>query len=113
MAEGDLEGFDLVVGFELMHVATAVVEGRASPERTFTLPELVGLLEAIPAHPLEGSIERARLSIHQANAARPPDYRTRALPEIADPLNRPEPVQRAIAAEVRDLVTRFAGILFA
>ena len=36
---------DLVVGFERIHVAAAVVDGGAQRDRVFTLPELVPLLE--------------------------------------------------------------------
>src|SRR5436190_16149246 len=44
----DLEPFDLVLGFERSHVQAAVVDASALIERTFTLPELVLLLEEIP-----------------------------------------------------------------
>jgi protein-tyrosine phosphatase len=37
-----LQDADLVVGFEPIHVATAVVEGGAQRDKAFTLPELVG-----------------------------------------------------------------------
>jgi protein-tyrosine phosphatase len=114
IAEVDLEPYDLVLGFERMHVAGAVVDGAARPERTFTLPEIVELLDGIPGPPLQPeAVERARVRIRQANAARPPDYRTKAVPEIADPLGRTRPAQRATAAELRELVIRLANQLFA
>ena len=41
----DLSEADLVLGFEYQHLAAAVTEGAARRERTFTVPELVLLLE--------------------------------------------------------------------
>lgn len=49
IADVDLSGVDLVVGLELEHVAAAVVDYGAPPERTFTLLELVDLLKEVPA----------------------------------------------------------------
>ena len=40
----DLSSADLVLGFEQMHVATAVVDAGAERDRSFTLPELVDLV---------------------------------------------------------------------
>ena len=40
-----LDDVDLVVGFELIHVATAVVDAGAARERAFVLRELASLLE--------------------------------------------------------------------
>jgi protein-tyrosine phosphatase len=109
---GELEPYDLVLGFERMHVAAAVVDGGARLDRTFTLPELVELLEAIPATPLRSdALERMRTRIGRAHDARPPDLRTRALPEIQDPLGRTRPAQRKIAAELHERVVRLAGLL--
>jgi protein-tyrosine phosphatase len=114
ISEVDLEPYDLILGFERMHVAGAVVDGGARVERTFTLPELVELLEAIPGPPLQQeATERARVRIRQAGAARPPDFRTRAVPEIADPLGQTRPAQRDTAAELHSLVSRLASLLFA
>ena len=114
IVEVDLEPYDLVLGFERMHVAGAVVDARAHLQRTFTLPELVELLEANPAAPTEPeAIERARVRIREANAGRPTDYAMRAVPEIADPLGKTQTTQRETAAKLRDLVVRLAGLLFA
>jgi protein-tyrosine phosphatase len=113
IAEVDLEPYDLVLGFEHVHVAGAVVDGGARVERTFTLPELVDLLDAIPGPPLQPeAVERARVRIRQAHAARPPDFRARAVPEIADPLGQTPPRQRETAGELRDLVIHLAKRLF-
>jgi protein-tyrosine-phosphatase len=110
----ELEAYDLVLGFERMHVAAAVVDGGASLERTFTLPELLDLFDAIPEPPIRaGAMERARARIHLAHAARPIDHRTSAVPEIADPLGKTPAAQRQTAEELRALVTELSLRLFA
>jgi protein-tyrosine-phosphatase len=104
---GDLGDLDLVVGFERKHVMAAVVDAGAAIERTFTLPELVELLQGLSAPPA-GARER----IAAAHAARPPDFRSRPLPEIRDPLGLPAPEQRAVARAVEEQVTELAAALF-
>jgi protein-tyrosine-phosphatase len=111
LAESDLEGFELVLGFERAHVAAAVVDGGASLESTFTLPELVELLEAVPDPPSGPPLERARLLIREAHAARPGE-RNRRVPELADPLGGSPRAQREIAHELRALVSTLTQRLF-
>lgn len=114
IAGAELEAYDLVLGFERMHVAAAVVDGGAWLERTFTLPELLDLFDAVPeASPQAGAMERARARIQLAHAARPLDHRTGAVPEIADPLGKTPAVQRRTAEELRALVTELSRRLFA
>ena len=102
----DLRGQDLVVGFERGHMAAAVVDAGAAVERTFTLSELVELLDRLSAPPRD-----ARGRIEAAHAARPPDFRNRPL-EIRDPLGLPPPAQRAIARAVQEEVSELAAALF-
>jgi protein-tyrosine-phosphatase len=110
----DLAPLDLVIGFERAHVAAAVVDGGAALEQTFTLPELVDLLRAIPGPPLATDpVERAQVRIRQAHAARPPDFRNRLVLEVADPLGKPRSAQSATASELRTLVTSLARELLA
>jgi protein-tyrosine-phosphatase len=110
----DLEACDLVLGFEQMHVAAAVVDGGARLERTFTLPELLGLLDAVSELPRQAqALEQARTRIQQAHAARPLDERANAVPEIADPLGKAPAAQRRTAEELRALVTDLSRRLFA
>ena len=114
IAEVDLEAYDLVLGFEQMHVAAAVVDGGARRERTFTLPELLELLNATAEQPSQtGAMERARARIEDAHAARPPGHPAKAVPEIADPLGKTRPAQRRTAEEVRALVVELSNRLFA
>jgi protein-tyrosine-phosphatase len=108
----DLRPVDLVLGFEQIHVSTAVVDGYAAIERTFTLPELVELLAALPDEPSSPEpVERARARIERAHALRS-DERNRAVPEIADPLGRPRSAQRRLADEIRALVSELHDQLF-
>ena len=113
LAEVDLEPFDLVLGFERSHVRAAVVDAAAKIERTFTLAELVGLLESVPEPAWKPEpAGRARERVAQAHAGRPPQFRTTRTPEIADPLGRSSRRQREIATEVQTLIVRAAQLLF-
>jgi protein-tyrosine-phosphatase len=113
LASIDLEPFDLVLGFERMHVMASVVEARAAVERTFTLPELVELLRRLPGPPLPTDpVERALVRIRQAHAARPRGFRNGPMPELGDPLGLTLQAQRETAAELAALVSALAGSLF-
>jgi hypothetical protein len=102
-----------VLGFERAHVHAAVVDAAAAVERTFTLPEVVALLEGVPQLSTAGDrAASARARVNQAHAVRPPNFRTAAVPEIVDPLGRPKREQREVAEEVRRLVERLAQLLF-
>jgi protein-tyrosine phosphatase len=109
----DLEPLDLVVGFEWAHVQAAIVDGRARIERTFTLPELVGLLRDLPeSEPESTPAEQVRARVQQAHDLRPAGFMSRRPPEIPDPLGRPSTAQKRIADEVRELVAELAERLF-
>lgn len=110
LSQADLAHCDLVLGFEQIHVSAAVVDGRAPIGQTFTLPELVALLEKVPAAG-EG-IEAARTRIEEADASRRSGPRRRSVEEIPDPLGRPPAVQRRIAEEIRLLISELAARLF-
>lgn len=99
--------YDLVVGFERKHVTASVVDAGAAIERTFTLPELIALLEAAGPLPPDAHERVAR-----AHAARPPDFRNVPVPEIRDPLGASAPEQREIAREVERQVCDLASALF-
>jgi protein-tyrosine-phosphatase len=113
LASVELEPFDLVLGFERKHVMASVVEAQARLERTFTLPELVGLLRRLPGPPLPTDpVERALVRIRQAHAVRPPGFRNGPMPELGDPLGKTLQAQRQTAAELSDLVSELAVSLF-
>jgi protein-tyrosine-phosphatase len=113
LASVGLEPFDLVLGFERKHVMASVVEAQARLERTFTLPELVGLLRRLPGPPLPTDpVERALVRIRQAHAVRPPGFRNEPIPELGDPLGKTLQAQRQTAAELSGLVSELAVSLF-
>jgi protein-tyrosine phosphatase len=112
LQEADLPGADLVVGFERMHLVTSVVEAGAARERTFTLPELVALLERLEPPDAEDPLERAQLALEVAQAHRPSDPTLGSVPELADPLGRSAEYQRETAERVSALTTALARLLF-
>lgn len=106
-----LDDVDLVIGFELNHVARAVVDAGARRERTFMLGEIVPALEWA-AHAADGPdpAARAREAVRLAD-----DDRGRASvppPTIADPYGGAAADYERAAATVRDLTHRLAAALF-
>jgi protein-tyrosine phosphatase len=110
LRELNLDRTDLVVGFERMHVVTAGVHAGARRERVFTLPELVALVEELPAAQDPDPVVRARRLIEDAGRLRPSELSV--LPELGDPLGLPPALQRQTAERVRDLTLRLAWRLF-
>jgi protein-tyrosine phosphatase len=106
----DLSGADLVVGFEQRHVATAVVDGKAPREHTFTLAEIVDLLERVLPPTAVEPAERARQAVARAHALR--QGRREGPPEISDPLGGSMDYYRTTVNRVRDLSERLAVKLF-
>jgi len=101
-----LEQADLVVGFEQIHVATAVVEGGAPRPRTFTLPDLVQLLPQAP-----GTTGETAYAV-VAHAAERRAGRTIAAGSVPDPVGRPQAVVDQIAVEIDALTRRLVNRLF-
>lgn len=113
VTEAPLHDADLVIGFERMHVATAVVDGGARRDRTFTLPELADLLAGIELSPSTTPVARARDTVGRAAAARPTDDpKLLSIAEVADPLGRSDEEQREIAERIRELTLQVHGKLF-
>jgi len=113
VTEAPLHDADLVIGFERMHVATAVVDGGARRDRTFTLPELVDLLAGIDSSPSSTPVARARDTVRRAAAARPQDDpKLLSIAELADPLGRSDDEQREIAERLRELTLQVHRSLF-
>jgi protein-tyrosine-phosphatase len=103
---------DLVLGFERIHVAAAVVDAGALRERTFTLPELVELLEAIEVPPDADPAARFRESIRRGHALRVDLLPDATLPEVPDPWGTPAGSYAAIGAQVAQLCRRLVTLLF-
>jgi protein-tyrosine-phosphatase len=67
----DLTQMDLVIGFDQNHIATAVVDGRATPQKTFKLLELVRLLDqTVPPTGGQSMVDRAREIVSSAASQR-------------------------------------------
>ena len=99
---------DLVLGFERPHLATAVVDWGAARERTFTIPELVQLLEYGSLPGTSDPVRQARMAIEQASARRTDVH----LAEVADPLGRPAAYYRDLGSRLADLCDRLVVGLF-
>lgn len=101
---------DLVIGFEQPHVAAAVVEGGACPDRAFLLGELTSLLPDDVCG--EDPCRRARIRVAQADSRR---VRARPHPStqlIADPYGKPAKVMNRTAKQIDRLVDDLAAVLF-
>lgn len=107
----DLSIDDLVIGFELHHVAAAVVDAGADAEKAFLLREFVRLAAAVPPPPVTDPVARARAIV--AGAA---DVRAKTGyvvgEEVRDPAGRRPRVFREIVAEVVAGCDEMAGLLF-
>lgn len=105
-----LRDADLVVGFELVHAATAVLDAGAARDRTFLLAELLAYVDGL-ASTADGTAEGARRVVEAAATLRR-ERRTLAVEEIDDPLGRSTKAQALIADEVAALTSRLAARLF-
>jgi protein-tyrosine-phosphatase len=103
---------DLVLGFERLHVATAVVDAGASRQGTFMLPEIVGLLAALP--PAKGlpSPDRARERVAKAHELRAAQREAAPVAELPDPLGGPARGYVESASRLADLCQNLLRGLF-
>jgi protein-tyrosine phosphatase len=108
-----VRGADLVVGMAAEH-RDAI--GRADPDlaaRTFTLKELVRLLEALPAERTDASAEALRGRVAEAHELRESGFGGNRFDEdVADPLGMPLESYRAIAWELEEWVGRLVSGLW-
>jgi len=107
-----LSDADLILGFERIHVAAAVVNASADRAVTFTLPELVELLPAVPAPSTEEPVARARELLRGAHALRAGLPPPALLPEVPDPWGATADVYAATGARVAELSRLLIGLLF-
>jgi protein-tyrosine-phosphatase len=112
LAGNDLSEADLVLGFERMHVITAMVEGRARRERVFTVPELLALLEDERLPSAAEPLKRAQVALARAQQLRPTDPELIGRPELSDPIGGSDEVYRRTASAVREQTERLAAVLF-
>ena len=108
----DLRRADLVVGFELAHVAAAVVQVNAPAEKTFTLPELDRLLRQVGPLPDAGTIERARIAIARAHQHRTSATRFVTGEEVRDPFGGSKRGYEDMAAQITSMCEGIVSQLF-
>jgi protein-tyrosine-phosphatase len=107
----DLDGADLVIGFEDAHLTAAVVAGGSAPSRTFDLGELVGLLRDVDVPPYSRE-ERARALIARANDLRMNRGDSQPIRGLPDPYGRSRRFHVRTARELRRLTIDLAALLF-
>jgi protein-tyrosine phosphatase len=109
----DLSEADLVIGFELEHIAAAVVEANARYERTFTILELISLLKDVPVPDREDPVGRARAAIESAHQRRSPERPPLSPDEqIRDPLGGQPSAYRETADHLRTATRQLIDRLF-
>ena len=112
LAEADLSGSSLVVGFAAQHVAAAIELGGARAERAFLLLELVDLFDAIGVCFAPDPIERASTAIARADGYRNAATVSRFRREIPDPVDLPEAAQSEVGRLVCEAVMKLTRGLF-
>ena len=108
----DLGASDLVLGFERIHIATAVVDAHAPRDRSFTLPELVHLLGDAEPPSAGDPLERARLALRAAHELRGSRLSEEILLEVADPWAQPNAVYAETATKLARLCEDLVPALF-
>ena len=108
----NLSGADLVIGFEQAHVAAAVVEAGAVYERTFTILELIALLEDVQVSGHHGGVMRAKAAVEAAHQRRLPGASLAPQPQIGDPIGHGQSVYRQTAERLRQLTRQLLDGLF-
>jgi protein-tyrosine-phosphatase len=111
--DAELDAADLVIGFEIAHVAAVVIERNTDRAKTWLLPQLVGMLERVAAEPPSDSddlVTAARARLAAADV-----LRSSASPmlgdQIADPIGRSGRVHQATARTIEDLCKRMVPLL--
>lgn len=105
----DVEAADLIVGMAEEHARAIAAAVPEAASRTFTLKELVQLLDALPEQVpgTSGSVLAARVS--QADALRRSGFDRDGLDrDVADPLGMPLDAFRAVARELETWCARLA-----
>ena len=101
LGPGELEGTELAIGFEPIHVAAAITTGGVAAERAFLLAELADVLE-VDVLPWPPQSESLSARVTHANARR---FARERLPRsIADPVGRSDRVFHQTYERIDQLV---------
>lgn len=111
VASHDLSSVDLVIGFELHHVAAAVVEGGAPASNAFLLKEFVRLARSVAPPPDPDPVVRARSVVELADGLRRETGQVLG-EEIRDPAGRKLRSFREIVFEVVRTCDEMTALLF-
>ena len=107
----DVASFDLVLGLELQHVATAVVDNGVSPSRAFTLLECADLLQQVGDVVGTEPVARARARVAAADELR--SSGAGPVPaSVADPFGGPMSGYHEMSRVVQQASHRVVGALF-
>jgi protein-tyrosine phosphatase len=113
--DAELDAADLVIGFEIAHVAAVVIERNTDRAKTWLLPQLVGMLERVAAEPPSDSDDL--VTVARARLAAADGQRSSASPmlgdQIADPIGRSGRVHQATARTIEDFCKRMVPLLLA
>ena len=112
LPEIGLERADLVIGFELGHIAAAVVDGNARPEVTFTLKEFMRLSEATHPSSNEEPVAAARKVVEEASNRRAQGESFVPGEEITDPVGREQAFFRTTFEDICQLCSALVLKLF-
>jgi protein-tyrosine phosphatase len=103
---------DLVLGFESIHVAQAVVEAGAPRERAFTILEFVRLGARLQPPLILDPVERARRMVTAAHTQRFTAPAVDPALEFPDPLAGPESAYPTVVARIQELSDQVLDVLF-
>jgi protein-tyrosine-phosphatase len=113
--DAELDAADLVIGFEIAHVAAVVIERNTDRAKTWLLPQLVGMLERVAVEAPSDSDDL--VTVARARLAAADGQRSSASPmlgdQIADPIGRSGRVHQATARTIEDLCKRMVPLLLA
>ena len=98
---------DLVIGMTLDHVASAVVDGGADAQKSFTLTELVRLLEDGEARTIGSEAEAVEV-VADLHSKRNRSNSFAPAADIEDPMGGPPTAYEKMADKVDDLCIRLA-----
>jgi protein-tyrosine-phosphatase len=110
LARGVLADADLVLGFEPHHIAAAVIDGAALPDRVFLLREFVELIGT--ASRANGSVESARSEVTRAYDRRAKAKGNALRFVIQDPAGQPASVMFSTAVQLDEFIRRIVRDLF-